>query len=88
MKWIRQRFLRNSLDRQCPPVYGVSSDQPSQWEETVRKPAFQVVEAYVNGTEVETFSHGFRVFRETFSYENLSFHSLIFFPKIFFISPI
>ena len=52
MKWIRQRFLRSSIDRQCPPVYGVSSDQPSQWEETVRKPAFQVVEAYVNGTEV------------------------------------
>ena len=67
MKWIRQRFLRNSLDRQCPPVYGVSSDQPSKWEETVRKMAFEVVEAYVNGTEVETFSHGFR---ETYSYEH------------------
>ena len=24
VKWIRQRFLRNGIDRQCPPVYGVS----------------------------------------------------------------
>jgi len=75
VKWIRQRFLRNSLDRQCPPVYGVSSDQPSQWEETVRKPAFQVVEAYVNGTEVfdhqplpcTTSAHSFEASRQTFN---------------------
>jgi len=52
VKWIRQRFLRSSRERQCPPVYGVSSDQPSKWAETVREPAFEVIESYVNGTEV------------------------------------
>jgi len=75
VKWINQRFLRSGLDRQCPPVYGVSSDQPSKWEETVRKPAFQVVEAYVNGTEVfghqplpcTTSAHSFEASRQTFN---------------------
>jgi len=75
VKWIRQRFLCSGIDRQCPPVYGVNSDQPSKWEEAVRKPAFQVVESYVNGTEVfghqplpcTTSAHSFEASRQTFN---------------------
>jgi len=74
-KWIRQRFLRNGVDRQCPPVYGVSSDQPSNWEESVRQPAFEIVEAYMNGTQVlehqplpcTTSAHSFEATRQTFN---------------------
>lgn len=47
-KWIRQRFLRDGL-RDCPPVYGVDSTDPSLWDAKVRQPAFQVVQAYIDG---------------------------------------
>jgi len=75
VKWIRQRFLRNGIDRQCPPVYGVNSDQPSEWEESVRHPAFEIVEAYMNGVGVlghqplpcTASAHSFEATRQTFN---------------------
>ncbi len=48
-KWIRQRFLR--ADRQCPPVFGVDSTDPSKWATAVQEPAFRLVESFMNGQE-------------------------------------
>ena len=52
VRWIRQRFLRSS-DRECPPIYGLDSSDPARWDEVVRQPAFSIVQAFVDGTEVE-----------------------------------
>lgn len=46
-KWIAQRFMRS--DRQCPPIYAVDSTDPSLWENAAQKPAFKVVQAYLDG---------------------------------------
>merc|ERR1712051_221103 len=66
---------RTGIDRQCPPVYGVNSDQPSEWEGSVRHPAFEIVEAYMNGVGVlghqplpcTASAHSFEDTRQTFN---------------------
>lgn len=73
-KWIRQRFLRDHGDRQCPPVYGFSSDDPTQWESVVQRPAFQLIEAFIQGQPltIQPLTKDIR----TYSYEETrqSFH--------------
>jgi hypothetical protein len=51
LKWIRQRFLRQS-GRQCSSVYGVDSTNPSLWQTHVYKPAEEIITAYVEGRPI------------------------------------
>lgn len=74
-KWIRQRFLRSSDDRECPFVYGFDATDPSKWESAVLNPATRVVEAYIShdlgGLEqrplaVTSTAHGFEESRKMY----------------------
>lgn len=50
VKWIKNRLLGNTT-REVPPIYGLSSTDPSQWDQVVLNPAVNVVENYINDTE-------------------------------------
>uniref|UniRef100_A0A8C8SR79 tRNA dimethylallyltransferase n=1 Tax=Pelusios castaneus TaxID=367368 RepID=A0A8C8SR79_9SAUR len=47
-KWVRNRFLRRP-GPSVPPVYGLEVSDLSQWDETVLKPALQIVESFIQG---------------------------------------
>ena len=46
---MKRRFLHP--ERPCPKVYAVDSTDPSVWEEKCRKPAFKLVEDFIEGKE-------------------------------------
>ncbi|XP_064626774.1 tRNA dimethylallyltransferase-like [Lineus longissimus] len=47
-KWIRNRFLRRP-GSSVPPVYGVDSTNPENWEIDALKPALEILSAIVKG---------------------------------------
>lgn len=50
LKWIGNRFLA-STDRSVPPLYGLDTSNPINWQEDVYFPAEDVVRKYMNGEE-------------------------------------
>lgn len=50
LKWIENRFLA-STDRSIPPLYGLNTSNPSNWQEDVYLPAEDVVRKYMDGEE-------------------------------------
>ncbi|KAI4471153.1 trna dimethylallyltransferase [Holotrichia oblita] len=46
-RWITNRFLARA-DRQVPPLYGLSTDDLTKWNENVSKRAIEIVEHYIN----------------------------------------
>ncbi|XP_067867201.1 tRNA dimethylallyltransferase isoform X2 [Heterodontus francisci] len=49
-KWVRNRFLKRP-GANVPPVYGLDVTDVSQWEETVLRPAMQILESFLKGEE-------------------------------------
>ncbi|XP_051892192.1 tRNA dimethylallyltransferase isoform X2 [Pristis pectinata] len=47
-KWVRNRFLKRP-GANVPPVYGLDVTVVSQWEETVLRPALQIIESFLKG---------------------------------------
>lgn len=50
LKWIGNRFLA-STDRTVPPLYGLDTSNPINWQEDVYHPAVDVVQKYMDGEE-------------------------------------
>uniref|UniRef100_A0A3Q2D679 tRNA isopentenyltransferase 1 n=2 Tax=Cyprinodon variegatus TaxID=28743 RepID=A0A3Q2D679_CYPVA len=49
-KWVRNRFLKRPGDS-VPAVYGLDVTDVSRWEETVLKPALQILDSLSKGEE-------------------------------------
>ncbi|XP_078093832.1 tRNA dimethylallyltransferase isoform X2 [Mustelus asterias] len=49
-KWVRNRFLKRP-GANVPPVYSLDVTDVSQWEETVLRPAAQILESFLKGEE-------------------------------------
>ncbi|XP_037027833.1 tRNA dimethylallyltransferase [Bradysia coprophila] len=51
-KWIRNRFLR-SVNRQVPPMYTLSTNNPDNWNEDVYLKAENVIQSYMDNTTAD-----------------------------------
>lgn len=51
-KWITNRFLRSD-NRQVPPMYKLSTNNPDNWNEDVYRKAENVIESYIENREAE-----------------------------------
>ncbi|XP_075868342.1 tRNA dimethylallyltransferase isoform X1 [Nelusetta ayraudi] len=49
-KWVRNRFLKRPGDN-VPPVFGLDVTDVSRWEESVLKPALQILDSLSKGEE-------------------------------------
>ncbi|XP_069478502.1 tRNA dimethylallyltransferase isoform X2 [Ambystoma mexicanum] len=52
-KWVHNRFLKRPGSN-VPPVYGLEIKELADWEETVLKPALQIVKSFLQGEQPTT----------------------------------